>query len=73
MVMISVTVYTCTATCLGATISGLKLVTIGKNRAISSFLSGLKFKKIAKNQAIKISSFLAGLKFMKIANNRARN
>ena len=50
MVVISVTVYTFTATNynLRATISGLKFVAVGQNPAISGLLSGLKFKKLAK-------------------------
>ena len=71
MVMISVTVYTFTATSLRATISGLKFVTIGQNRAIGALLSGLKFKKIAKTQAI--SSFLSCLKFLKIVRKSNNN
>ena len=65
MVMISVTVYPLLqlATSLRATISGLKFVGIGQNRATSALLSGLKFKKIAKNRGI--SSLFSALEFVR--------
>ena len=46
MLIISVTVYNFTATCLGATISSLEFVRIVKNLAIRSFLSELKSVKM---------------------------